>query len=62
MADAKDLEKKLFVRCTKLDKRATLYRKYHLDKRDKPYYPSQGGLADSVLLLHAVYMAWWDKA
>jgi hypothetical protein len=59
---AKNLEEKLFYECTKVDQKSILYKKYHEEKRDKPYKPSHGGSPrDGLELECSVYMAWWNK-
>ena len=57
--DALDLEKRLFCAATQTGKKNLLYKKYHPDKRDKRYYPSDGGnKIPANKLVHSVYMVW----
>ena len=55
------VEKELFNRCTKGDKRSALYAKYHHKKRCGAYHPSLGGRHHNDNTPMIVYMTWWNK-
>jgi hypothetical protein len=54
-----DLERSIQVAATS-DRSSILYKKYHVDKRDKPYRPNvAGSKADRAKATYSAYMAWW---